>query len=203
MLRSCPRHTLLPLLLLSVIGAHNALGQRRDTQWLSGTGTWTDAQTLEPRFAGRIEPRRHSWRTARSSCLGPPRRGRPDPGYQCGGPRAARDCGWRTDRAARYSPRGEAARSNAQNRDRRRSTALCCRGLRGRRQSGTVRECRGRIRIRGGSFLCRLVTLGWGAGANAMLSIEGSRPSAVHVLDYVTWASAKETCRAPTRFRSP
>jgi hypothetical protein len=39
--------------------------------------------------------------------------------------------------------------------------------------------------IRGGSFLGRTLTVGLGYGAHSLVSIEGSRASAIHVLDYV------------------
>jgi len=41
------------------------------------------------------------------------------------------------------------------------------------------------LRIRGGSFLGRTLTTGVGWGAESLLAVEGSTPSAVHVLDYV------------------
>ena len=53
----------------------------------------------------------------------------------------------------------------------------------GNRRTG---GCRAALRIRGGSFLCRVLTLGWGQRSEALLSIEGSRPEAVHLLDYLT-----------------
>ncbi|MBI1839373.1 MAG: hypothetical protein HYR88_00780 [Verrucomicrobia bacterium] len=40
------------------------------------------------------------------------------------------------------------------------------------------------IRIEGGSFLARTLNVGSGWGADSLLAIEGSRPTAVHVLDY-------------------
>ncbi len=46
--------------------------------------------------------------------------------------------------------------------------------------------CRATLRIRSGSFVSRLATLGWGHGAEATLAVEGSRASAVHLLDYLT-----------------
>lgn len=46
--------------------------------------------------------------------------------------------------------------------------------------------CRGALTVRGGSFLCRVLTLGWGQGSEAMFAVEGSRAEAVHVLDYLT-----------------
>lgn len=53
----------------------------------------------------------------------------------------------------------------------------------GNRNSGGSRAA---LRVRGGSFVCRLLTLGWGQQTEALLSIEGSKPSAVHLLDYLT-----------------
>ena len=44
---------------------------------------------------------------------------------------------------------------------------------------------KGTLRIQGGSFLGRTLTTGVGWGARSLLAIEGSKPSAVHVLDYV------------------
>ena len=44
---------------------------------------------------------------------------------------------------------------------------------------------KGTLRIQGGSFLGRTLTTGVGWGAESLLAIEGSAPSAVHVLDYV------------------
>jgi hypothetical protein len=40
------------------------------------------------------------------------------------------------------------------------------------------------LRIQGGSFLARTLNIGLGWGADSLLSIEGSRASAIHVLDY-------------------
>lgn len=42
-----------------------------------------------------------------------------------------------------------------------------------------------RLEIRGGSFLHRLITLGWGQGADVTLHVSGSRAVAVHALDYL------------------
>jgi hypothetical protein len=44
---------------------------------------------------------------------------------------------------------------------------------------------KGTLRIQGGSFLGRTLTTGVGWGAKSFLAIEGSKPSAIHVLDYV------------------
>jgi hypothetical protein len=44
---------------------------------------------------------------------------------------------------------------------------------------------KGTLRIQGGSFLGRTLTTGVGWGAESLLAIEGSKPSAIHVLDYV------------------
>jgi hypothetical protein len=44
---------------------------------------------------------------------------------------------------------------------------------------------KGALRIQGGSFLGRTLTTGVGWGAESLVAIEGSAPSAVHVLDYV------------------
>ena len=46
--------------------------------------------------------------------------------------------------------------------------------------------CRGSLTIRAGSFVTRGLELGNVRGSEATLSIEGSRPSAVHVLDSFT-----------------
>jgi hypothetical protein len=43
----------------------------------------------------------------------------------------------------------------------------------------------GTLRILGGSFIGRTLTLGVGWGAQSLLSIESSAPSAIHALDYV------------------
>jgi hypothetical protein len=41
------------------------------------------------------------------------------------------------------------------------------------------------LRIRGGSFLGRTLSVGFGFGSHAVVAVEGSQASAVHVLDYV------------------
>lgn len=41
------------------------------------------------------------------------------------------------------------------------------------------------LRIRGGSFLGRTLSVGFGFGSHATLAVEGSQASAVHVLDYI------------------
>jgi len=46
------------------------------------------------------------------------------------------------------------------------------------------RATKATLRIQGGSFLGRTLTVGAGLGAESLLSVEGSRASAVHVLDY-------------------
>ena len=48
------------------------------------------------------------------------------------------------------------------------------------------RQCEGTLRIRGGNFATRILTMGWGPKSEATLAIEGSEAEAVHVLDYVT-----------------
>ncbi|HEY3855458.1 MAG TPA: hypothetical protein VGO67_13790 [Verrucomicrobiae bacterium] len=47
------------------------------------------------------------------------------------------------------------------------------------------RATKAALRIEGGSFIGRTLTVGAGLGAESLLSIEGSRPVAVHALDYV------------------
>jgi len=47
------------------------------------------------------------------------------------------------------------------------------------------RATKATLRIEGGSFIGRTLTVGAGLGAKSVLSIEGSRPSAVDALDYV------------------
>ena len=54
------------------------------------------------------------------------------------------------------------------------------------------RECEGTLRLAGGDFLCRIVTLGWGLGAKATLIVDGSKPSSIYVLDYVTLGAYHE-----------
>ena len=46
------------------------------------------------------------------------------------------------------------------------------------------RATKATLRIQGGSFLGRTLTIGAGLGAESRVSVEGSRASAVHVLDY-------------------
>jgi hypothetical protein len=46
------------------------------------------------------------------------------------------------------------------------------------------RATKATLRIQGGNFLGRTLTVGAGLGAESLLSVEGSRASAVHVLDY-------------------
>jgi pectate lyase len=59
------------------------------------------------------------------------------------------------------------------------------------------RETKATLRIQGGSFLGRTLTVGVGWGAQSLVSIEGSRPSAVHALDYVELAAFADTNGAP------
>ncbi|HUC84033.1 MAG TPA: hypothetical protein VL970_02490, partial [Candidatus Acidoferrales bacterium] len=53
------------------------------------------------------------------------------------------------------------------------------------------------LRIQGGSFLGRTLTVGIGWGAQSLVSIEGSGASAIHVLDYVELAAFADTNGAP------
>jgi hypothetical protein len=46
------------------------------------------------------------------------------------------------------------------------------------------RETKAVLRVRGGSFVGRTLTIGSGPGAESVLAIEGSRASAINVLDY-------------------
>jgi hypothetical protein len=46
------------------------------------------------------------------------------------------------------------------------------------------RETKAALRISGGSFLGRTLTVGAGLGAESLVAIEGSQASAIHVLDY-------------------
>src|SRR5271157_88433 len=48
------------------------------------------------------------------------------------------------------------------------------------------------LRIQGGSFLGRTLSVGIGQGSDALVSIEGSRASAIHTLDYVTIAGMSD-----------
>src|SRR5262249_34135883 len=47
------------------------------------------------------------------------------------------------------------------------------------------RAARGSLIIQGGNYLGRTLILGTGWGAQSLLAIEGSRPSAIHVLQYL------------------
>jgi hypothetical protein len=47
------------------------------------------------------------------------------------------------------------------------------------------RATKATLRIQGGSFLGRTLTVGAGLGAESLLSVEGSQASAVHALDYI------------------
>ncbi len=55
------------------------------------------------------------------------------------------------------------------------------------------RATKATLRIQGGSFLGRTLTVGVGWGAQSLLSIEGSSASAVHVLDYVELGAFADT----------
>lgn len=66
--------------------------------------------------------------------------------------------------------------------------------------AGSDRACRGALRVRGGSFICRLITMGWGNGADATLAVEGSSAEAVHVLDYVIVGSYRPGATSTNRF---
>lgn len=48
---------------------------------------------------------------------------------------------------------------------------------------GPDRACVANVTVRGGSFLARVLTLGWASGSRAMFHVEGSQASAVHLLD--------------------
>lgn len=51
-------------------------------------------------------------------------------------------------------------------------------------------SCSAELRIRGGSFISRILAVGWGQRSRAVLAIEGSRAEAVHVLDYLSFGVA-------------
>jgi hypothetical protein len=53
------------------------------------------------------------------------------------------------------------------------------------------------LRIRGGSFLGRTLSVGFGYGSHALVAIEGSAASAVHVLDYVDLEAAPDPAGRP------
>jgi hypothetical protein len=53
------------------------------------------------------------------------------------------------------------------------------------------------LRIRGGSFLGRTLSIGFGYGSHALVAIEGSTPTAVHVLDYVDLEAAPDPAGRP------
>lgn len=48
---------------------------------------------------------------------------------------------------------------------------------------GPEHNCVANVTVRGGSFLARVLTLGWGSGSRSTLHVEGSQPVAVHLLD--------------------
>jgi hypothetical protein len=53
------------------------------------------------------------------------------------------------------------------------------------------------LRIRGGSFLGRTLSIGFGYGSHALVSVEGSAASAVHVLDYVDLEAVPDPAGRP------
>ncbi len=59
------------------------------------------------------------------------------------------------------------------------------------------RATKAALRIQGGSFLGRTLTAGIGWGAQSLVSVEGSSPAAVHVLDYVELGAFADTNGAP------
>ncbi len=48
------------------------------------------------------------------------------------------------------------------------------------------------LRVRGGSFLGRTLSVGFGFGSQALLEVEGSSAAAIHVLDYVEFQATAE-----------
>lgn len=48
---------------------------------------------------------------------------------------------------------------------------------------GPDRACVANVTVHGGSFLARVLTLGWASGSRATFHVEGSQASAVHLLD--------------------
>ena len=54
----------------------------------------------------------------------------------------------------------------------------------GAANSVSGRETRGTLRVQGGSFVGRTLIVGSGPGAQSVIAIEGSRASAIHILDY-------------------
>ena len=54
----------------------------------------------------------------------------------------------------------------------------------GAANSVSGRATRGTLRVQGGSFVGRTLTVGSGPGAESVLAIEGSRATAIHALDY-------------------
>jgi hypothetical protein len=53
------------------------------------------------------------------------------------------------------------------------------------------------LRIRGGSFVGRTLSVGFGFGSHALLAVEGSQASAVHVLDYVYLQATSDPAGRP------
>ena len=69
--------------------------------------------------------------------------------------------------------------------------------------ASTGRANDAQLRIRGGSFLGRTLSVGFGFGSHALVAVEGSQASAVHVLDYVYLQAAADPAGGPASRLSP
>lgn len=178
-------HHLIPLLCLCFIRAQAA--GTRDTRWDSAQGAWTDAAKwsngLPDAFSRAAVHGRSEVRLAESAHptgVGTLRLGTlPDDRVRLlihGALVSRRE----------YIHAGEADGSEAEilmNDGALHGVSSFYLGGSGEKQIGA---CRATLRIRGGSFVSRLLTVGWGQRAEATLAIEGSRSVAVHVLDSVS-----------------
>jgi pectate lyase len=159
-----------------------------DTRWLSGEGSWHDTSKWSH---GDPDALSTAWIRGKSSVRVPESEHTALAGMIRIGVAADEDVRLVIDGGALVSRRefiqiGEAAGSRAEvilEDGALHGVSSVYLGGAGNRNTGGSRAA---ILIRGGSLVCRLMTLGWGQGAESLLSIEGSKPAAVHLLDYLT-----------------
>jgi len=180
------RLLLVTVALISFLTVH-AAEAGRDTRWMSGRGEWTDAAWWSggvPDALSRAAIRGQS--EVRLPALPQPAGvGGLTLGAQSGDKVRLHIAGGRLVCRRDFIHAGEADGSEAEivlDDGALHDVSALYLGGSGEKRVGA---CRAKLTIRGGSFVSRFLTVGYGQRAEATLAIEGSRPEAVHLLDFL------------------
>jgi hypothetical protein len=175
---------LVALVIISIAGAQTAIASEDYTKWISGSGEWVDARHWS---AGLPDPYKHIEIHGSGTVRVPPG------AYPISNLQIGKNCGDHTrveldggKLVLLQDPLdlGDVTGSEAELILKDGALHNCVDTYVGGGMGVAGRATRGSLIIQGGNYLGRTLILGTGWGAQSFLGVEGSRASAIHVLQY-------------------